>query len=115
MNYLGLDYGLAHVGVAIATTPLAQPLTTIPTKSSLRLIKELIKKHYIDELIIGDCPSEYVSHFDIPVHIVDETLTSHDARESLSHTTKSKRHNLEHAVSAALILQSWLDSGAFTE
>ncbi len=110
MNYLGLDYGNEHVGVAIATTPLAEPLTTLSTKRSLQLIKDLIKKHSIDEVVIGDCPSDYLKGIDIPVHIVDETLTSHDAREYLLHTTQSKRRSLEHAVSAALILQSYLDS-----
>lgn len=110
MNYLGLDYGLSHIGVAIATSPLAEPLTTIDTKHSIQLIKDLIKKHSVDEIVIGDAPPDYLKDIGIPVHIVDETLTSHDARESLFHTTQKRRQLNEHSVAAALILQSFLDS-----
>jgi len=120
MNYLGLDYGAKHIGVAIATGPLAEPLTTIPTDKSIHLIKSLVDKHAIRGLVIGVSEDSahptvhelvrQLSFLKLPVYLVDETLTSHDARQALLHTTPSRRKDLEHAVSAALILQSWLDS-----
>jgi putative Holliday junction resolvase len=118
MSYLGLDYGQKHIGVAIATDSLAEPLTTVSTSSALSSIKSLIQKQGIKAVIIGapDNPhptlhelAHSLSSLNIPVYFADETLTSHDARLSLRHTTPTRRKNLEHAVSAALILQSWLD------
>jgi len=53
MNCLGLDYGLKHVGVALATGPLAEPLTTLPTKSAVQLIKQLVDDNSIRTIIIG--------------------------------------------------------------
>ena len=113
MNYLGLDYGQSHIGVALATGPLAEPLTTIPTKTALRLIKELIKKHNINAIIIGIPHASIhntLEQLGLPVYEVDETLSSHDARESLMHTTQKRRRVGEHTAAAAIILQSWLDS-----
>lgn len=113
MSILGLDYGQKHIGVAIATGPLAEPLTTIPTKNALQLIKDLIQKHHIEALIIGMHDAsmhDTLVQLGLPVYEVDETLSTHDAVKSLYHTTKKRRKLKEHAAAAALILQSWLDS-----
>jgi putative transcription antitermination factor YqgF len=120
MNYLGLDYGTKHIGVAIATGPLAEPLTTLSTDKSIQLIKALVDKHDIKGLVIGVSDeashptvselSKQLSFLNLPVYLIDETLSSHDARVALMHTTQTRRKDLEHAASAALILQSWLDS-----
>ena len=113
MSILGLDYGKAKVGVAIAEGPLARPLTTLNTKNIIQLIKELVSKYNIGALVIGDCPEEMLLKlqlFKLPIIIVDETLSSHDARLALLHTTQIRRKKLEHQVSATLILQSYLDS-----
>src|SRR3989344_3538865 len=112
MNYLGLDYGKARVGVAVAEGPLAQPLVTLDTQNAIRLIKELVIRYKIDSIVIGDCPQEFLSElqiFKLPVIVTDDTLSSHDAREGLLHTTQKRRKNLEHQASATIILQSWLD------
>lgn len=112
MNYLGLDYGQKHIGVAIATGPLAEPLTTIPTQNALQLIKELIKKYYIEAIIIGTHDAsmhDTLKQLRLPVYEVNETLSSHDARQSLLHTSQKRRRIGEHSASAAIILQSWLD------
>jgi len=113
MNYLGLDYGQKHIGIALATGPLAEPLTTIPTENALQLIKELINKYRIQAIIIGTHDESFqklLEQLGIPVYEVDETLSSHDARQSLLHTSQKKRRLSEHAASASIILQSWLDS-----
>lgn len=124
MNYLGLDYGAKHIGVAIATGPLAEPLTTIPTEKSTKLLKSLVDKHDIKGLVIGALDgsasptvrqlTDQLSFLRLPIYLVDETLTSHDARQALLHTTQGRRQELEHAASAAIILQSWLDSKSRT-
>jgi putative transcription antitermination factor YqgF len=113
MSYLGLDYGSSHIGVAISTGSLAEPFTTLPTKSAISSIKELIKKHSIDGLIIGDVNSEFLirlKSLNLPVYQVDETLSTRDAQVALLHTSQTRRKQKEHSAAAALILQSWLDS-----
>ncbi|MBI2587234.1 pre-16S rRNA-processing nuclease YqgF [Candidatus Amesbacteria bacterium] len=113
MNVLGLDYGQKHIGVALATGPLAEPLTTIPTQNALQLIKELIKKHHIKAIIIGMHDAsmhDTLMQLGLPVYEVDETLSTQDAVKSLFHTTQKRRQTKEHSVAATLILQFWLDS-----
>lgn len=112
MNYLGIDYGQAKVGVAIAEGPIAEPLTTLDTGMALHELMLLVKKHHIEEIVVGDCPADFLKELQgwgLPVHQADETLSSHDARQALLHTSQSKRKNKEHAVSAAIILQNWLE------
>lgn len=112
MNYLGIDYGQSKVGVAVAEGPLAEPLTTLDTASAAMSLQQLIKTYVIDEIVIGDCPEEFLERlkgFGLPVHTADETLSSHDARQALLHTSQKKRREAEHAVSATIILQNWLD------
>ena len=113
MNYLGLDYGQKHIGVALAIGPLAEPLTTISTNNALQLIKELIKEHHIEAIIIGTHDASMhntLKQLRPPVYEVDETLSTQDATKVMFHTTPKRRKLKEHAVAAALILQSWLDS-----
>lgn len=114
MNYLGLDYGEAKIGIALATGPLAEPLTTINnTNSALQIIKQLLDKYATNRVIIGNCSSDFLQclkELGVEVEQVDETLSSHDAREGLLHTTQTKRRLAEHQVAAALILQNFLDS-----
>ena len=112
MSILGLDYGKAKVGVALATGILAEPLTTLNTQTSIQLIRELITKHNVDKIIIGEVSEEFLAELNglgLEVKVVDETLSSHDARESLLHTTRKRRRELEHAAAATIILQNWLD------
>ena len=114
MNYLGLDYGEKHVGVALAQGPLAEPLRSIWRKQAVQLIKPLVKQYDIGAIVVGDCPESFLnelSQLDVPVYTADETLSTQDATHSLLHTTKTRRRNLEHSVAAALILQNWLDFG----
>jgi RNase H-fold protein (predicted Holliday junction resolvase) len=113
MNVLGIDYGEKHVGVALAEGPLASPLITLNTQTAISEINKLVSKHKIEKIIIGDCPLEFVNLLktvNCELEIVDETLSSHDARQSLLHTTQNKRREKEHAAAAAIILQSWIDS-----
>ncbi len=112
MNYLGLDYGAGHVGVALAAGPLAEPLTTLSTSSALSQIKKLIVQYQIAHLVIGQSEPRFLSalkSLGLPVHQVDETLTTKDAQSALFHTTQTRRKTQEHSVAATLLLQSWLD------
>jgi putative transcription antitermination factor YqgF len=120
MNYLGVDYGARHVGIALSSSSLVEPLATVSTETAANRIARFVEEHKIDTIIIGlpDGPikSEVEKFIDVlkemKLHVIpfDETLTSLDAKESLLHTTPTRRKTLEHSVSAALILTSYLDS-----
>ncbi len=120
MNYLGLDYGLRYLGIAFSEGSLATPLTTIPTADALKLLPVLKDTHRIDKIIIGRPDTALNLEFEKFINslkilnfkfkIVDESLSSHDARVKLMHTSRSRRKSLEHAAAAAVILQSWLDN-----
>ena len=113
MNILGLDYGEKHVGVALAEGPLAAPLTTLNNQRAIKQISLLISKYNIEKIVIGNCSADFfdkLKNLGINVFQTDETLSSHDARESLLHVTQKKRRNKEHEAAAAVILQSWIDS-----
>jgi len=113
MNILGIDYGDGKCGIAMARGSLAEPFATVDSKSALAVVIDLAHKHQITEIVVGDCPKEFLIGLQslmIPVHQADETLSSFDARQSLMHTTQKRRRENEHAVAAAIILQNWLDS-----
>lgn len=120
MNYLGLDYGKKHIGVAFSSGSIACPLETLPLETTLSVLPQLLKAYQAKAIIVGlpDGPvradvEQFVQNLrilNLPVEIADETLSSQDAVSSLLHTSKSRRHSKHHAAAAAIILQNWLDS-----
>lgn len=114
MNYLGIDYGEAKVGLAVALGPLAEPLTTVETGQALQVIKQMLEKNPINGIIIGKASEEFLTKLKAlgpKVIEVDETLSSHDARLQVAHKPKLRRKMAEHSAAAAIILQNWLDLG----
>ncbi|HFD12506.1 MAG TPA: Holliday junction resolvase RuvX [Crenotrichaceae bacterium] len=131
---LGFDFGLKKIGVATgdAETGIANALTTIVS------VPKQIRWNAIEQLIIDWKPDLFVvglSHnmdgsdhdvtraiqkftrqlegrFGLPVHQVDETLSSREAWELLymdNGVSHSKALRLQDQVAAQLIVQSWLD------
>jgi len=121
MNYLAIDYGRRHLGLAIATTPLAEPLKTIPTHQVEKFLPSLIDHHHIDHLIIG-LPHGPIAHevhdfarslgelFHLPISLHDETLSSKEAHSMLTTAKRSTRRGPDHHFAAALILQDFIDT-----
>jgi putative Holliday junction resolvase len=130
MNYLCIDYGTKRVGVAIATTPIAEPLEIIPnsTKSMddvaspfvFRRIQELLDLHAIEKIIIGISEermavqtrrfiNELETSTSLPIEEMDETLTSYEAYQQMRPMKKSKREGDRDHYAAATILQNYLD------
>ncbi len=121
MNYLSIDYGTQHIGIAIATTPLAEPLKTIPAKDAIETIIKLTTQHKIDHIVIGlsenqmaqtttDFAHQLSAQTQLPIHLHDETLTSQTASQKLSHAKKKTKRGPDHHFAAALILQDYLDN-----
>ena len=131
---LGIDYGAKRVGVAISDSLqiIASSLTTIETKQFFLFLIELLQKEDIDRFVVGEPKNldgtatdstEMTENFveklsikypNIPIKRIDERFTSKIAKQSIldAGTKKSKRRDkrLVDKVSAAIILQSHLDS-----
>lgn len=118
---LGIDWGEKRVGLALgdSETKIATPFLVV---ASLEEIKKIIEQEEIDEIVIGlplkmgggeklwvkftDFFNKLKINFKIPVHEVDERLTS-KAADALYGGKKTKAPR--DAVAAMLILQSYLD------
>lgn len=127
MRVLGIDYGRRKIGVAISLERLAEPYSVFEYKSLKKLldyIGKTVKKEGIDKVVVGVSEGKIGKEskafadklkdaLTISVELQDETLTSQRARELSIQAgiKKKKRKELEHAYSASLILQDFLDRG----
>lgn len=122
-RYLGLDWGTSTVGVALAVTPIAQPLGQLPNNGNLQTaLQQLITDYEITHLVIGQINPEIsrswlnIAH-QLPIEpsniiTVDESFSTeeawHKARDR--HLTWQQFKPKEHSWSAAIILQRHLDT-----
>lgn len=125
MNYLGIDYGLSNIGLAISSGVLAEPLMQLKRISDNEVIFAVLKiceDHDIDKIIVGvsegimgektqQFARNLEQHTSLPVILFDETLSSFSAKKYLfeSGAKQKKRQTKQHQTAAAVILQSYLD------
>lgn len=124
MNVLGIDYGTENIGIALGDSEsgLAEPLITLSASQNPQsAIETLISEHHIVALIVGvsekssakqarefaNCLKETMN---LPIHLVDETLSSREAMLKMLHKSRVKRSSVQHAAAAAVILGRWLDA-----
>lgn len=131
---LGIDYGKKRIGIAISDTTqiIASPLCTIHTAKIFTFLKDLLVKEEINCIVVGEpknldgSPTDSTkltadflakltkNYPDISVKSIDERYTSKMAKQSIlaAGTKKMKRRDksVVDKVSAAIILQSFLDS-----
>lgn len=131
-RYLGIDYGEKRIGLSFGDElGLASPLpAAVETTKEQRLaqIGRVIQERKILELVVGyplnmDGSAGFKAkeverfvvvlkeRFQLPVHLVDERLTSHEAEARLRSRKKkvSRESGLVDSVAASLILQDFLD------
>ncbi len=121
---LAFDFGRRRIGVAVGQVlgQTAQPLTTVVAadgRPDWRAISSLLSEWEPDELVVGipvrqdRSPHEFAARvqrfarqlqgrYGLPVHCVDETLSSHEA-----HARQGPRGAGLDAVAAQLILETW--------
>jgi len=130
---LAIDYGTKRVGVAETDDfqIIASPVDTIHSSKIVKWIVNYAKKHELDVVVVGEPKtlsneetdsSKVINEF--AVHIgrklpgvrierVDERFTSKLAKQaiSISGLSKKKRESKElvDAISATIILQSYMD------
>ncbi len=132
MHCLGIDYGTKRVGLAHGDDlGVATPLPAlVDADAAVRWTKlgEVISQRRITDLVLGHpynmdgsagfkakeveaFAAKLQTQFGLPVHLVDETLTSYAAEESVP--KKSRRDvrdsGLIDSRAACLILQDFLD------
>jgi putative Holliday junction resolvase len=132
MRFLGIDYGDRRIGLSFGdelgvATPL--PAITAPEEAKRRsALAAVVRERRVTEIVIGHplnmddtvgpkakqiekVAERLREEFGLPVHLVDERLTSYEA-ESTIH--KSKRRDIRasgiiDSRAATLILQDYLD------
>ena len=132
MRCLGIDYGTKRVGLAHGDEiGVATPLPAlVDAEENVRWQKlgELIKQRRITDLVVGypynmdgsagfkakevdAFAARLKAEFGLPVHLVDETLTSSEAESSIPKKDRRgvRASGLVDSRAACLILQDYLD------
>ena len=134
MKTMGIDFGLARIGIALSddTKFLATPFETYKRKDEEQDIQHLIDVitiKNVDEIICGlpinmageeqeiasktrEFMSKLNEQINIKIEFVDERLSSLLAEEMLKQTERDwkKRKEKLDAVAASIILQDFLDA-----
>ena len=134
---LAIDYGQKRVGIEVTDENrlIANALTTIPSADVITFLQNYIAKENVDLLVVGEPKqvnnkasesTKFINPFlkqlqktfpDIPIERMDERFTSKMAFQTMidAGLGKKARQNkaLVDAISATIILQSYLESLAF--
>ncbi len=131
MKILGIDYGEKRIGLAVSEGEIARSLTVlqkskIPARGGSAWggkIKELCDKEGVTKIVIGisegrtaektrEFGQELQKITNLPVEFFDETLTTQEAIRKMveAGTSRKKRREFSDAISAALILQGYLEN-----
>lgn len=131
---MAFDYGTRRIGVAIGQmlTRTARPLTIITVQSTnfpWEKVDTLLSEWRPQALVVGlphhaDGSFNTVSRaaiafseqlqqrYQLPVHLIDETLSSLEATQRLQPTGRKQKVRVD-AVAAQVILETWLMSDGF--
>jgi len=128
MKYLGIDWGLRKIGLAVGSeeTHVAVPFGILEFKGKKEIGKEIqriIDEENINEIILGqplklDSQEKFLDEFKtfqgilealgLPVTLEDERFST-KASKSIDRQMGVSRGGEDDAVSAAVILQSYMD------
>ena len=129
MKYLCLDFGLKNLGLAIAETPLAEPLGQFHYQSEIKAVEFVLRqvnKHQIATIIIGLPEGQLMEKTkafgkklqnltQLPVFYQDETLSTKEAQQKmLASELPQKKRRQDHVAAATHILQTYLDEHSST-
>ena len=124
MKYLGIDFGLRRIGLAISEGDLASPWQILEVKSFSDAVEKtsiIIKEGHFQKIVVGlpegkmgQNVAGFVNALDkrgLNVEVVDETLSSKKALQVIiKQGASQKKRRFEDAYSAAEILQNYLDN-----
>jgi putative Holliday junction resolvase len=133
MKIIAIDYGLKRCGIAVTDDLqiIASPLTGVETKTIFDFLKKYLRENKVEFFVLGEpkrlsggethssenvkkFAADLKSNFGLEIKWVDERFTSVMAKQAIlaSGVNKKRRQDkmLVDEVSAAIILQSYLDS-----
>lgn len=123
MRYLGVDFGLKRVGLAISEGTLASPWKVVEVKGlkdAAWRVLEIVHSEGFGKVVVG-LPGgkmgknvigfvNLLKNANLDVETADETLTTQRATQELINLGSSrKRRKVSDDYSAAIILQEYLD------
>lgn len=132
MRFLGIDYGTRRIGLAAGdelgiATPMPALVEAEPA-ARRRALAAVVKTRRIDEIVLGHplnmdgtagfkakeieaFAEELRAEFGLPVHLVDERLTSHIAESGMNQKQlrEIRAKGIIDSRAAAVILQDYLD------
>ena len=134
MRYLGLDLGTKTLGLSLSdkTNTLASPYETLHFKeqdysSVLASLEKIVKEKEITDFVLGlpknmnnslgfaserslEFKKILEEYFSLPVHLVDERLSTVEAEKILllSDKSRKKRKKVIDNVASSLILETFL-------
>ena len=132
---VGIDYGLARIGIAISdeSQTIASPFKLVKAKKNLEVLAEeiincIVASYDVETIVIGlplhmngqfNSKTDEVYHFidimkqftNLPIETWDERLTTLQAEKSMrqANMSRKKRSKVIDVTSAIIILQSYLD------
>lgn len=123
MRYLGVDWGLKKIGVALSEGEIATPLKTLHVtglEDALSKVIGCIEDEIADLIVLGQPEGEMgeivkkvakrLKNEGFDVALADETLSSQESKKMMIEMGLSKKARKEDdATSAAIILQRYLD------
>jgi putative Holliday junction resolvase len=120
MKTLGIDYGRSKIGVALGVNSFAEPLKVIRVDSFEDAVSKVRKEIEIEKpsrVVVGISEGEMAEESKkfaekLGAVTFDETLTSKDAQKLSIEAgiSRTKRHQMEDAYAATIMLQGYLDS-----
>lgn len=123
MKYLGIDWGLKKIGLAVSEGELASPLGSFKIKGlreGVEKVGRLVKLEGIELIVIGKPEGEMGKEVErvasllqqrgISTTLVDETLSTQQAKELMLKMGKGRKARRDdNTTAAAVILQNFLD------
>lgn len=130
---LALDYGRKRIGVAVSDELglTARPLETVVRSSrrtDMQRVRAICREHEIERIVVGQPlhmsseagemageTARYAARLrkelQVTVELLDERLTSWEAKETVAETARSSRRRGEplDAVAAAVLLRDYLE------
>ncbi|MDO8498858.1 MAG: Holliday junction resolvase RuvX [bacterium] len=123
MKILGVDWGLKRVGLAVSEGSLASPFKVLKIKGledGVKRVVRVVKEEGVDYLVMGQPEGEMGRAVEkaaqaligkgLKVELTDETLSTQEAKRVMLEMRIGKKARQEdNALSAAIILQRFLD------